>query len=466
MNKWMTALKLNKKTTLFQMNFWYILILLLTVVSIGVAVLSIVSYQLYKDTEHEVEYVEKQLDIESRDKHPDWTDSIENIFYTQHPDFYVRIKTPDKKTIYSKGSESITDHNQYIIKLSLFSSISFKKKFVPIYHHRASHNGYIFDLYVRMISIHKFIVLMVKVLGICVLLGILIGALAIYQLSKRLSRPLMDVTRLINQVTKTNNLKQRVPVPDRPKEVHELALAFNQLMGQLDEQVERELRFVSDASHELRTPLSAIRGHVELIQRHGTSHPELIQKSVHFVDQESKRMQRLIDQLLMIARLDRRSKVLDVVNLSTIADNVISDYATDLEQKFFVDITDDTYALANEDYVHQVIVSLLGNARKYTPADGWIKLIIKSDQQYAYIHVQNSGTSIPDDEKEKIFTRFYRLDKARTSENGGSGLGLAIVKELVELDQGTIWVEDIKPAGSEFIVRLKKKASDAARPEE
>ncbi|SFG57129.1 sensor histidine kinase [Sporolactobacillus nakayamae] len=455
MRTWLTIFRLKKKTTLFQMNFWYILILLVTVLSIGVAVLSIVSYQLYKGTEQEVEYVEKQLIVESREKNPDWTDSIETILYVQHPDFYVRIKTPDRKTIYSKGSESITDNNAYLFKLSLFSSISFKKKFVPIYHHQASYNGYTFDLYVRMISIHKFIVVMIKVLVVCILLGVLIGSLAIYQLSRKLSRPLMDVTRLINQVTETNNLKQRVPVPDQPKEVRELALSFNQLMGQLDEQIERELRFVSDASHELRTPLSAIRGHVELIHRHGTNHPELIQKSFHFIDQESRRMQRLIDQLLMIARLDRKSKALEAVNLSMIANNVIADYAPGLKQKFTTDVVDGIYAWANEDYVHQVIVSLLGNARNYTPNGGWIKLTVTGDYEFSYIRVQNSGTTIPDEEKENIFARFYRLDKARSSEHGGSGLGLAIVKELIELDGGTIRVKDIEPSGSEFIVQLK-----------
>ncbi|WP_239984771.1 sensor histidine kinase [Sporolactobacillus pectinivorans] len=441
------------------MNFWYILTLFLTVLFIGVAVLSIISYQLYKGTEQEVQYVENQLVQESMEKNPDWTDTIANILYDQHPDLYVRIETPDAKTIYSKGSESITDQNSYMIKLSLFSSISFKKKFIPIYHHRASYNGYTFDLYVRMDGIHNYIVIMIRVLALCVILGIVIGSLAIYQLSRRLNRPLMDVTEMIHQVTETRDLKQRVLVADQPREVHDLALSFNQLMNQLDRQIERERRFVSDASHELRTPLSAIRGHVELIQRHGFGHPEVIDRSIHFVDQESKRMQRLIEQLLMIARLDRRSKLLETVNLSMIAKNVIADYTSSVAQHFTADIADGTYALANEDYVHQVLVSLLGNAKKYTPDDGWIKINVNGDHQFSYIRVQNSGPRIPDEEKKKIFTRFYRLDQSRSSEAGGSGLGLAIVKELVELDEGKIWVEDLKPVGSEFIVRLKARTA-------
>lgn len=463
MISWVKALKEKRNTTLFQMNLWFILILLMTVLFIGISVLSIVSYQLYQGTKQEVGYVENRLIETAQKKHPDWNEAIDEVLYTQHPDFYVHIQTPYGKTIYSKGSESIVDNNKYLIRFSLLSSIFITNRLIPIYHHTVSHGGYTFDMFVQMLSIRHFIITMMKVLLVCTVLGILFGSLAIYHSSRRLSRPLMDVTMFINRVTRTKNLKQRVPVPAHPKEVQNLAASFNQLMDQLEQQIEREKRFVSDASHELRTPLAAIRGHVELIQRHGTGHPEVIRQSVHFVDQESKRMQRLIDQLLMIARLDRKAKRLQAINLSMIAGNVIADYAPDVEQAFTTDISENVYALANEDYVHQVIVSLLGNARKYTPAGGWIKMILNSDRQYSYIRVQNSGPRIPDEEKEKIFSRFYRLDKARSSEKGGSGLGLAIVRQLIEIENGKIWVEDTQPSGSQFIVRLQKIPPDTGK---
>jgi signal transduction histidine kinase len=454
MKHWMKTFRLKRKTTAFQMNFWYILTLLLIALFIGTAAIIIVSYSLYKGTEQEAEYVEGELIQESKEAHPDWDQAINTILYNQHPNFYLHIQPPHGKQIYSKGSESITDQNAYRITMSMFSSISFKKKFVPIYEYQFMYNGYKFKLFIRMVSIHRFIVLMLRVMSLVVLSGILIGALAIYRLSRRLNRPLMQATGMINRITETNDLKRRVYVPELPKEVHDLALAFNQLMDQLDQQMERDHRFVSDASHELRTPLAAIRGHVELIQRHGAGHPEVIEQSIHFVDQESKRMQRLIEQLLMIARLDRRLGELVPVNLSMVARNVISDYAANVAQQFTADVTGDVYALANEDYVHQVIVSLLGNARKYTPQDGEIRIIVNRDTRNAYIRVQNSGPQIPDAEKEKIFTRFYRPDQSRSSSAGGSGLGLAIVRQLVELDQGAIWVRNIVPAGNEFVVRL------------
>ncbi|MCI1857953.1 MAG: HAMP domain-containing histidine kinase [Sporolactobacillus sp.] len=443
-----------RRTTLAQMTFWYILILSLTTLFIGVAAISFVSYQLYRETRQEIHYVEKQLRVESKEHQPDWTDSIENILYEQHPDFYVHIETPMKRTIYSKGSENITDDTAYPIKLSSFSSIVFKKPLVPVYHHRFTYNGYTFDLFIRMIQIHRFIVVITRAMAVAMFFGILIGALAIYQLARKLSRPLMEVTAKIDRAIKTNDLKLHVPVPDQPKEVNDLARSFNQLMDQLKRQIEREHQFVSDASHELRTPLAAIRGHVELIQRHGNGHPEVVERSMHFIDQESRRMQRLIDQLLMTARIEHRSQALEPVDLSVIARNVIDDYATELTQKLSTDIADHAYAWANEDYIHQAIVSLLGNAGKYAPADGMIGISVTMEKPSVYLRVWNSGPSIPDSDKEKIFTRFYRGDPSRSSQKNGTGLGLAIVRKLVALQKGEIWVEDGKPSGSVFIIRL------------
>ncbi|WP_332237094.1 sensor histidine kinase [Sporolactobacillus sp. KGMB 08714] len=456
MKAWIKAFKKQKDTMLFRMNFWFILILLVTVLFIGVSALAVVSYQLYQGTRQDVSYVEHQLIATARQKNPDWNEAVGDALYAQHPDFYVHIQTPDGKTIYSKGSEGIAGSNQYLVKLSLITSFFINNRLIPIYHQTVSYGGYTFDIYVRMLSIRHFIKTMVKVLIFCTALGILFGSLAIYQISRKLSRPLTDVTLFINRLTRTKDLEQRVPLPAHPREVRDLAVSFNHLMAQLERQIEREKRFVSDASHELRTPLAAIRGHVELIQRHGTDHPEVIRQSIHFVDHESKRMQRLIDQLLMIARLDRKAKALFPVDLSIIAGNVIADYASEVEQTLTADIADNVCAPANEDYVHQIIVSLLGNARKYTPAGGWIKIIVNSDRNYSYIRVQNSGSRIPDEEKEKIFNRFYRLDKSRSSEQGGTGLGLAIVRQLVEIENGRIWVQDMNLPGSEFVVRFGK----------
>ncbi|MFT8363875.1 MAG: HAMP domain-containing sensor histidine kinase [Sporolactobacillus sp.] len=444
-----------RKTMLYQMNYWYFLVFSLIVILISLSVLSTVIFQLYVETKQEVHYVEKKLIHVSKKQQPNWHEAIENQVYTQHPDFYVHIETPAKQTIYSTGSEGITDNDHYLIHLSLFSSISFKQKLIPIYHHRFYAHGYRFDLFVRMIRIYSFIKLVAKVLSICVLIGILAGLLAIYQLSRHLSLPLRLVTEQINQVTITQNLKKAIAVPDQPSEVHDLALAFNQMTTQLDHLIAREKQFVADASHELRTPLAAIRGHAALIQRHGKGHPEVVDESMQFIDQESRRMQRLMDQLLMITHLDKQATDLQAVNLSIIVRTVVSDYLRAFAHPIHTIIDDHVIALSNEDYIHQIIISLLDNAQKYTPDTGRIQITVTSDATFAFIRVSNEGPVIPDEEKEAIFTRFYRLDKARNSSKGGSGLGLSIVKKLVKMMDGDIWVEDA-PGGNVFIVRMKK----------
>ncbi|CAM3277905.1 HAMP domain-containing sensor histidine kinase [Sporolactobacillus spathodeae] len=445
-----------RKTMLYQMNYWYFLVFSVIVVLISLSVLSAVIIQLYKETQQEAHYVEKKLIHISKSKTPDWHEAIEDQLYTKHPDFYIHVETPAHQSIYSTGSESITDNNRYLIHLSLFSSISFKKKFIPIYHHRFYSNGYHFDLFVRMIRIYQFIKLVAKILSICGVIGILIGLLAIYQLSRHLSLPLRNVTRRIKQVTASQDLKKSIIVPNQPQEVHDMALAFNRMMEQLDQLIDREKRFVADASHELRTPLAAIRGHVELIKRHGKGHPEVIEQSIQFMDQESRRMQRLMDQLLMITHLEKKAAEVQTIDLSVIVQTVVSDYFQTTDRPIETSIAKHVSALSNEDYIHQILISLLDNARKYTPASGSIQVAVTTDDAFAYIRVTNDGPVIPDAEKEAIFTRFYRLDKARNSGKGGSGLGLSIVKTMVDMINGKIWVEDAPTGGNVFIVQMKR----------
>lgn len=455
--KWMDKIKRKVNTTSFQLNGWYILILLATVAFIGAVTITSVSYQLYKSTETEVRHIESSLVAAAEENHPNWKRTIQNAIDENHPDYYVHIETPDGKTIYSEGSERITDNIRKLPHFKWFSSISLKHFSTPIYHHTTSFHNYTFKIYVKMAAIHEFWEITVRVLMLSAIAGILIGSLAIYRFSRRLSKPLAEVTNTIKLATSTEDLEVTVPIPERPQEVKDLAIAFNHLMNRLSQQIQREKNFVSDASHELRTPLAAIRGHVKLIMRHGNEHPEVIEESAQFINQESLRMQRLMDQLLMIARLDRSSMSVMPVNLSMIARSISEDNIPAIRQKFSVDVGDNITAMANEDNVHQVIVSLLENAGKYTPNEGWIHLILKQDDRHAYVMVQDSGPSIPDDEKKKVFERFYRIDKSRSSEKGGSGLGLSIVKQLVEIDGGKIWVEDIIPSGCKFIVCYRRR---------
>lgn len=454
---WIDHLKEKINTTSFQLNCRYILILLSTVVFIGATAIVSVSYQLYKSTETEVRHIESGLAAAAKEKHPDWKRTIRNVIDENHPNYYVHIETPDGRTIYSEGSESITDDDKKLPDFKWFSSISIKHFSMPIYHHETSYHHYTFKIYVKMAAIHEFMESTIKVLILSAVAGILFGSLAIYRFSRRLSKPLAEVTETIKLATSTENLQVTVPIPEQPQEIKDLAIAFNHLMHRLNEQIQREKNFVSDASHELRTPLAAIRGHVKLIMRHGNKHPEVIEQSAQFINQESLRMQRLMDQLLMIARLDRSSMSVTPVNLSMIAKSISEDNIPAIRQRFTVDIGDSITAIANEDNVHQVIISLLENAGKYTPDDGWINLTLKQDDRYAYVIVRDSGPSIPDDEKKKVFERFYRVDKSRSSKKGGSGLGLSIAKQLVEIDGGKIWAADIIPAGCQFIVRYRRR---------
>ncbi|RYL92535.1 HAMP domain-containing protein [Sporolactobacillus sp. THM7-4] len=446
-------LKSRFNTTSFRLNFWYILILLATVLFIGIIVTASVSYQLYKNTEVEVRHIENLLILTAQKKHPNWERSINNVIYENHPNVYVHIETPEGRTIYSDGSESIMDKDQQLSKTSWFTSLFLNRGSALIYHHNVSYHHYTFKIYVKLATIHEFVESMIRVLFFGTLAGLVIGSFAIYNLSRRLSRPLVDVTRMIKNST-AENLEVTVPVPKGPQEVKDLALAFNHLMNRLREQIRREKNFVSDASHELRTPLAAIHGHVNLILRHGKAHPEIIEQSSRFINQESMRMQRLIDQLLMLARLDQSTVTVAPVNISIIAKSIAEDYLPVIDQKFTVDIEDGVIGMVNEDHIHEIIISILENSGKYAPKDGWIRLVVCRRENDCYVIIQNSGPKIPDDEKEKVFERFYRIDKSRHSQIGGSGLGLSIAKQLIQINKGAIRVDDLEPEGCQFTVKF------------
>lgn len=438
----------------FRMNVSYILILLATVLFIGIIVSTIVSYQLYKNTKTEVRHIENLLVLTAKKKHPDWDSAINNVIYENHPNVYVHIETPDGKTIYSDGSESIRDKEHSMAQAKGFFPFLLKSDTMPVYYDRISYRHYTFKIYAKMAAVHEFMESMVRVLFFSLLAGALIGSFVIYKLSRRLSKPLTDLTSMIKSLT-AENLQFNVAVPKGPAEVKDLAIAFNHLMDRLNQQVQREKDFVSDASHELRTPLAAIHGHVNLILRRGKDHPEVIERSARFINEESKRMQRLIDQLLMAAKLDQPAAAGETANLSIIAKNISEDFKPVIRQKFTSEIEEDVVAAISEDHFHSIIVSLLDNAGKYTPKDGWVRLEVRRKGEACIVSVQNSGPAIPDEEKEKIFERFYRIDKSRNSKIGGTGLGLAIVKQLVEINGGEIRVSDLEPSGCSFTVKLK-----------
>ena len=230
----------------------------------------------------------------------------------------------------------------------------------------------------------------------------------------------------------------------------------------LQEIHDRQADFVSNASHELATPLTAIKGFAETLLDGALAQPELREKFVRIIYDESDRMHRLIQDLLQLARLNapeyREQIKLEPVDIAAVLLAAKQDMAPRWQQKNQTVTLEysqsNLAALAHPDWLKQVIVNLLENSIKYTPATGKISLTCWSKNNQVKIAVKDSGIGIPAKDLPLIFDRFYRVDKARTRTAGGTGLGLAIAKFIIEMLGGHIEVESTVDVGTTFTITL------------
>ncbi|MBI3215467.1 MAG: HAMP domain-containing histidine kinase [Mycobacterium sp.] len=218
----------------------------------------------------------------------------------------------------------------------------------------------------------------------------------------------------------------------------------------------RVRKFVADASHELRTPLTAIRGYTELAQRHRDDMPDEVVHAMGRVSSEAARMTHLVEDLLLLARLDSgRPLERAQVDLSQLAVDAISDaHVAGRDHTWNLDLPDEPVLVTGDAArLHQVLTNLLANARVHTPPGTVVTLSLSTDGTAAQLRVADDGPGIPADLQSEIFERFARGDSSRSRNAGSTGLGLAIVAAVVKAHGGTIEVHSV-PGATEFVVRL------------
>ncbi|MEW8959149.1 MAG: two-component system histidine kinase PnpS [Moorella sp. (in: firmicutes)] len=218
--------------------------------------------------------------------------------------------------------------------------------------------------------------------------------------------------------------------------------------------------FVANVSHELRTPLTSIRGFVETLLEGAMEDPQLCRRFLSIINKEARRLQQLIDDLLTLSRLEsggiERSRGMTV--FKPVLDGVLATVEHLAAEKGIIletAIAEDIPPLAmGENYLSQVLLNLIDNAIKYTPAGGRVTVRAAKEEDGIRVEVEDTGIGIPAESLPRVFERFYRVDKARSREMGGTGLGLAIVKHIIEVHGGRVGVESRPGQGSRvfFIV--------------
>jgi len=220
--------------------------------------------------------------------------------------------------------------------------------------------------------------------------------------------------------------------------------------------------FVANVSHELRTPLSLIKGYVETLLDGAKDNPEVETKFLQTIQRNSERLQFLIEDLLTISELEsgRLKMNLQSVRLRPLVDRVLEDFKTQAESRH-VELKNEVPELtarADSDRLQQVLGNLIGNAIKYGRADGRVGVSGRLLNGNAIeLCVQDDGPGIPTEALERVFERFFRVDKARSREQGGTGLGLSIVKHIVQSHGGKVWARSELGKGAEFYFTLPAK---------
>jgi heavy metal sensor kinase len=278
-----------------------------------------------------------------------------------------------------------------------------------------------------------------------------------FALASRALKPVDDITRRARQIT-AENLDQTIPPKKVDDEIGRLTVTINGMIHRLHQSFAQVRQFSADASHELRTPLTIIRGEIELALRSPKT-PEEYRRVLESTLEEIMRLTSIIDNLLMLAKADQGTYHANFseVHLKALLDELYEDSEVLAERKkIHVELrTSGPITIVGDRLrLRQLLLNLIDNAIKYTPDGGTVSLSLEGHDETAVIAVQDTGIGIPPEEQEKIFNRFYRVDKARSRELGGTGLGLSIARWIAELHRGTIAVQSEPGKGSTFTVTL------------
>jgi two-component system OmpR family sensor kinase len=275
-------------------------------------------------------------------------------------------------------------------------------------------------------------------------------------------RPLEGIGATAGAIA-AGDLSRRVEPATERTEVGRLGLALNAMLAHIEAAFEerrasesRLRRFVADASHELRTPLTSIRGYAELFRRGADSRPEDLAKSMQRIEAEASRMGVLVDDLLLLARLDQgRPLERDPLDIARIVEEAVdSARAVEPDRPIDLELHGPASVVGDEGRLRQAVDNLLDNARVHTPASSPVRVTVEPHDGAVLLSVADQGPGFPTEVSTRVFERFYRGDPSRSRSMGGAGLGLSIVAAIVEAHGGTVTVRSEEGAGATFEVRL------------
>ena len=281
-------------------------------------------------------------------------------------------------------------------------------------------------------------------------------------IAKRSLAPVDKITKATQEITALS-LNTRLKPTHTGDELDALTNTINLMLNRLENSFQKLVQFTSDVSHELRTPIATLKVGTEVALAEKMTVEGYNQLLERFLCQ-FENITKMIENLMVLLRSDSGTKVLNLktFNLRTILKELCNAFSLVAEAKnvqFTINEIEDIQINGDEILIHRVFSNLLDNAIKYTPSGGHVYVSLKNSILNAMFSIKDTGIGIPENKKELIFDRFYRVDSSRSKETGGTGLGLSISKNIVELHNGKIEVESKLGIGSTFLVTLPKNGT-------
>ena len=297
-----------------------------------------------------------------------------------------------------------------------------------------------------------------SIIGICCL--IVLGGVSIYFLSRKMLKPVDRVSSLAARISSTN-LKERINHQGPDDEIKRLADTFDGMLGRLENAFESQKQFIQDASHELRTPIAIAQTNIEVLEMDDKATIKDYERLKEVLKMNLERMNTLSEKLLMLSEGEQSKANWMTVDLAPLLTELTTEIKTRADEKGInlelAPIGNSLPIMGDAFRLKQLFVNLVDNAIKYNRAGGEVKISARIEDARIVIEIKDNGIGISQSDQQRIFERFYRVDKSRSRAQGGSGLGLAIVKKIVEEHGGAVSVESTPGTGSTFRVTLPRQ---------
>lgn len=298
---------------------------------------------------------------------------------------------------------------------------------------------------------------LLSILIACTILGALISLIGGKWLANILIRPVSNMIDTMEEIEKSG-ITKRMTIEGQPKdELQKMAVTFNRMMDRLDDNIDKQQQFISDASHELKTPITVIKSYADFLRRHGIQNEEVALDAVGVIHSEATRIQKMTEKFLDLANTESENSLEKAtIDLIALSKDIVIQLQRTYKREIILHHDEELITVfADELKLKQVIIILLDNAIKYSKDR--IDIYIESRENDTVIRVKDYGIGISEREIDNIFERFYRVDKARSRETGGTGLGLAIAKNIMKQHEGEIKVTSKEGVGTEIELFLPHK---------